>query len=128
MVPVTRLLHARSRRTASASHRKAVNLDESIPVGRGSFFPYLARLTASDGASVLLTALESRLLVYLLLHEATWVTVEELSRHVWGHRDRLNSACYKRAISGLRLKLRAARGGRILNNRAGQYRFVKDSQ
>jgi DNA-binding response OmpR family regulator len=129
MVPVTRLLHVRSRgRTTSASNRWRVNLNESIPVGRGRFFPYLAKLAASDGGSVLLTALESRLLVYLLLHEATWVPVEELARHVWGHHDRLNSACYKRAISGLRRKLRASRGGRILNNRAGQYRFVKDSK
>lgn len=66
--------------------RRATNLADAQPqkIGRLSFDPGRREVCLDDGAPVALTALESRLLEYLMLFPGHILTNQDLIDHVWG--------------------------------------------
>mgnify|MGYP000457010418 CR=1 FL=1 len=93
-------------------------LAESVFNSMGLTLDLAARYVEADGKKVKLTALECKLLAYLLRHEGKLVPTRVLAQRVWASED-TNTALVRMAVHRLRRKLGDLPGPVIIRSLRG---------
>ncbi|MDL2206386.1 response regulator transcription factor [Ruminococcaceae bacterium OttesenSCG-928-A11] len=114
-------------RVRSLTRRKFVQQDVMLTCGDIAF-DTKARTAAAKGESLSLTRKETGVLEYLILHQGSIISQEELMEHVWDSSVDSFSNSIRVHISSLRKKLRAALGYDPIQNKVGQGYRIGDEK
>src|ERR687897_2086202 len=107
-------------RVKALLRRAGIESSDTLTAGALSLDLEAQTLNFSDGASLRLTRLETRLLQILVAQAGHVVSAERLLAHVWGHRGSGDRQLLKQLVHRLRQKLeREPAGPRLLHTGAG---------
>ena len=110
-------------RTEALVRRAAGSAEPVLEVGEVRLDPATMRVTR-DGAPVKLTALEYRLLAYLMLHAGRVTSKTELIEHIYGQDFDRDSNTLEVIVNRLRRKL----GAELIRTRRGQGYVVGEAR
>ncbi len=107
-------------RVKALLRRAGIESTDTLTAGPVSLDLEAQTLAFTDGASLRLTRLETRLLQILIAQAGHVVTTERLLAHVWGHRGSGDRQLLKQLVHRLRQKLeRASPGNEPLQTESG---------